>query len=70
MQYVEGETLANRIQRRPLSLQDLLDVAVQVTDALAEAHSREIIHCDIKPQSIMVTAGRQVKVLDFGLATG
>jgi serine/threonine protein kinase/tetratricopeptide (TPR) repeat protein len=68
MQYVEGETLAARIQREPLSLAESLDLAVQVADALSEAHSRGIIHRDIKPQNIMVTARGQVKVLDFGLA--
>ncbi|HXI94239.1 MAG TPA: protein kinase [Blastocatellia bacterium] len=68
MQYVEGETLAARIQRGPIELRESLDIAVQVADALAEAHSRGIIHRDIKPSNIMITARRQVKVLDFGLA--
>src|SRR5437870_4240505 len=52
MQYVEGETLASRIQRKPIELTESLDIAVQVADALAEAHSRGIIHRDIKPQNI------------------
>jgi len=68
MQYVEGETLANRIQNGRLELKEAIDVAVQVADALAEAHSRGITHRDIKPQNIMLTAKKQVKVLDFGLA--
>jgi eukaryotic-like serine/threonine-protein kinase len=68
MQYVEGETLANRIQRKPLELKESLDIATQMADALAEAHSRGIIHRDIKPQNIMLTARGQVKVMDFGLA--
>jgi non-specific serine/threonine protein kinase len=68
MQYVEGEILANRIQRNPMLLRDVLDIAVQVTDALAEAHSRGIIHRDIKPQNIIVTPRGQAKVMDFGLA--
>ncbi len=50
MQYVEGETLDSRIQRKPMELKESLDIAVQVTDALSEAHSRGIIHRDIKPQ--------------------
>ncbi|MEK6323141.1 MAG: protein kinase [Acidobacteriota bacterium] len=68
MQYVEGETLANLIQRKPLDLRESLDIAVQIAGALAEAHSRGIVHRDIKPQNVMITARGQVKVLDFGLA--
>ncbi|MEK6325767.1 MAG: serine/threonine-protein kinase [Acidobacteriota bacterium] len=68
MQYVEGETLADRIHRRQLELSESLDIAVQVADALTEAHSQGIIHRDIKPQNIMITARGQVKVMDFGLA--
>src|SRR5580765_1493697 len=68
MQYVEGETLAARMRRKPLELVETLDVAVQLTDALTEAHSHGIIHRDIKPQNIMLTARGQAKVMDFGLA--
>jgi Tol biopolymer transport system component/predicted Ser/Thr protein kinase len=68
MQYLEGETLANLIQHKPLDLRESLDIAAQVADALAEAHAHQIMHRDIKPQNIMITARGQVKVLDFGLA--
>ena len=68
MQYVEGETLSARMRRRALRLSESLDVAMQVADALSLAHSRGIIHRDIKPQNIMITPRGQVKVLDFGLA--
>ena len=68
MQHVEGETLADRLQRQPLTLQEALSIATQAADALSEAHSCGIIHRDIKPQNMMITARRQVKVLDFGLA--
>jgi tRNA A-37 threonylcarbamoyl transferase component Bud32/tetratricopeptide (TPR) repeat protein len=68
MQYVEGETLAHRIARKPFQISEALDIAVQVADALAEAHSRGIIHRDIKPQNIMITPRGQAKMMDFGLA--
>lgn len=68
MQYIEGETLASRLKRKPLELRESLDVAIQVADALAEAHSRGIVHRDIKPHNVMITPRGQVKVLDFGLA--
>lgn len=61
LQYVEGETLARMMQRTVPGLGELLDIAVQVADALSEAHSRGIIHRDIKPQNIMVTPRGQVK---------
>ena len=68
MQYVEGETLASRTARKPVDLSECLDIAVQVADALAEAHSHGIVHRDIKPQNIMITPRGQAKVMDFGLA--
>ncbi len=68
MQYVEGETLANRLKRQPLDSIESIEIALQVADALSEAHSHGIIHRDIKPQNIMITPRNQIKVLDFGLA--
>ena len=68
MQYIEGETLATRMKRGRIEVGEALGLAVQVTDALAEAHRRGIIHRDIKPHNIMLTARGQAKVLDFGLA--
>src|SRR3989442_391550 len=68
MQYVEGETLACKNQAKRLSLHDSLRIAIQVTDALSDAHSHGIIHRDLKPENIMIGSGGQVKVLDFGLA--
>ena len=68
MQFVEGETLAARMGRRRLDLKESLDIAIQVLDALEEAHAKNIIHRDIKPANIMLTQKDQVKVLDFGLA--
>ena len=68
MQYVEGQTLYQRMQTKPLTLRESLDIVIQVADALAEAHSHGVIHRDIKPQNIIVTPSGQAKVLDFGLA--
>jgi serine/threonine-protein kinase len=68
MQYVEGETLEARMDKGRLSLDDSLNIATQIADALSEAHAHGIIHRDVKPANVMLTARGQVKVLDFGLA--
>ena len=68
MQYVEGETLAERLTKGPLGLREVLDLAIPIADALAEAHRHGIVHRDIKPQNVMIGSRRQVKVMDFGLA--
>ena len=68
MQYVEGETLSTLIQNKSLDPRDAIEIAIQIAGALAEAHSKSVMHRDIKPQNIMITARNQVKVLDFGLA--
>ncbi|HEX6212473.1 MAG TPA: protein kinase, partial [Methylomirabilota bacterium] len=68
MQFCEGETLARRLERGPLPLQEALDVVGQIAEALAFAHRAGIVHRDIKPHNIMLTPGGRVKVLDFGLA--
>src|SRR3989442_6432987 len=68
MQYVEGETLANRISRNPIDLCEVLEIPSQIADALAEAHAKGVVHRDVKPQNIMITPRGQAKVLDFGVA--
>src|SRR5439155_25799150 len=68
MQYVEGRTLAELIRTKGIPIDEVVPLAQQIVSAVAEAHAHGIIHRDIKPKNIMVTAGGQAKVLDFGLA--
>jgi hypothetical protein len=68
MELVEGKTLHAALAKGPLPIADALSIAIQIADALAEAHRAGILHRDIKSGNIMLTSRGQVKVLDFGLA--
>src|SRR5215475_2265429 len=67
LELVEGETLADRIARGPVPVEDALNVAIQISEALEAAHERGIIHRDLKPANVKITSDGKVKVLDFGL---
>src|SRR5216684_3647249 len=67
-EFIDGETLRQRVRHGHLKLNDLLELAIQVAGALSAAHSAGIIHRDIKPENIMVRRDGYIKVLDFGLA--
>jgi len=67
MEYVEGVTLRQRL-KEPISIEDFLDVAIQCAEGLGAAHEQRIVHGDIKPENIMLTPLKRVKILDFGVA--
>jgi len=68
MEYVDGQTLKEKLGQGPLPLKEALQIAIEVAEALEEAHENDIVHRDIKPANIMLTRKGHAKVMDFGLA--
>src|SRR5262249_14797330 len=66
LELVEGETLADRIKRGPLPVEEALEIAKNICEALEAAHERGIVHRDLKPANVKLTPDGKVKVLDFG----
>jgi serine/threonine protein kinase/tetratricopeptide (TPR) repeat protein len=68
MEYVDGQSLKDKLVQGPLSLEDMLQITIEVTEALEAAHGKGIVHRDIKPGNVMLTQTGHAKVMDFGLA--
>src|SRR5918997_5038212 len=68
MEYVEGETLRQKIETRSLQVKEILDIAIQIAGGLAKAHEAGIIHRDLKPENLMISRDGYAKILDFGIA--
>ena len=68
MEYVDGGNLREQLNRKAMSVQEFLGIAIEICDALDAAHSKGIIHRDIKPENIMLTKDGKIKITDFGLA--
>jgi serine/threonine protein kinase len=68
LEFVQGETLAERLKRGPVPMAEVLEISRQMADALEAAHEQGVVHRDLKPANVMISAAGRVKVLDFGIA--
>ena len=68
MAYYPSQTLKDKIEQGPLSIDEAIDITVQIAEGLGKAHGKEIVHRDIKPSNILLTEDGLVKIVDFGLA--
>src|SRR5947209_19792246 len=69
MEYLAGETLAARLERGPMAHGEAADIALQIADGVNAAHARGVLHRDLKPGNVMITAAAEAKIMDFGPAT-
>ena len=67
-EYVQGDTLRQKIKSRPLAIRDVLEISLQISEGLRKAHEHGIIHRDLKPENLMISRDGYAKILDFGLA--
>jgi serine/threonine protein kinase len=68
MEYVEGQTMSDKIASDSMSIEQVIEYAIQIGTALQAAHNKEVVHRDVKSDNIMITSTNQIKVMDFGLA--
>jgi len=68
MEYIDGIEIKDKIKSGPISIDEIIDISIQIADGLDAAHKTGIVHRDIKSSNIMITEAGKVKIMDFGLA--